>query len=129
MTEIKQLEDDAVALGKIFRHINKFLLTSYLLEGLAKREQALRIPVGLKVPRLLGLKVYSAARFLLHATFLAKSYKLQEYEHRIYFKKYLTSSGGQSKRNYLQRDTSYNKVVNTKGNSLALENWSYSTMA
>ena len=97
-SEIKQTEDDAVALDKIFSHISEDSANIISARRLGKkrastqnssRSQGLS-PSGSQGVQCRPLLVTCNPWFLRKC--LAKSYKLQDYEHRIYFKKYLTSS-------------------------------------
>ena len=134
-SEIKQTEDDAISLDKSFRHITEDSANIISARRLGKKrastqnssESQSSLPSGTQGVQCRPLLVTSNPLFLRKC--LTKSYQLQDDEHQRYFKEYLTSSERSVKRNHLQRYTNYYKVVNTKGNSFTLENWSYSTKA
>ena len=105
-SEIKQIEDDAVALDKTFRHINEESVNIISARRLGKKRARTQNSSGSQGSSAYVSQGSSACgsqgvqcRPLLvtcNSWFLrkclAKSYELQDYKHRIYFKKYLTSS-------------------------------------
>ena len=134
-SEIKQTEDDGIALDKKFRHINEDSANIISAWRLGKKRAITQNASGSQGSSPSGSQGVPCRPLLVTCNpwflrkYLAKNYKLQDSEHRICFKKYLTSSERSVEKNYLQRYKSYYKVVNTKGNSFTSENWTYSTIA
>ena len=97
-SEIKQTEDDAVALDKTFRHINEESANIISARWLGKKRASTQNSSGSQGSSDSGSQGVQCRPLLVTCNSwflrkcLAKSYELQDYKHRIYFKKYLTSS-------------------------------------